>query len=276
MKSAQTLINIYNVLQPLLDIGVLTFLLYKCYTILVKTNGIQIIKAAVIVVVSYSIAFLLHLQTVVWIFNTIAPIFLLAFAIVFQPELRKMFLRLGQSQWFVFGSRSKHTYVDSVLIAAEMLSKQRRGMLAVFMRHTQMDDIIQNGTRLNADLSSSLLLTIFAMDTALHDGACFIQGGKLVAAGCFLPLSEQYDIKKTFGTRHRAALGLSEVSDAVVLVVSEETGAMSLAYDSKLHYDLSTQEITKILEKLLEITPESYNVEDTIDEHKKVSRTVDE
>ena len=267
MKSAETLINIYNILRPVLDVVVLTFLLYKSYAIVVKTNGIQIIKAAVIVAISYAV--LLKLQTVIWIFNALAPVLLIAFAIVFQPELRKMFLKLGQSQWFAFGSRSKHTYVDSVLIAAEMLSKQKRGMLAVFMRHTKMDDILQSGTKLNADLSSSLLVTIFGMDTPLHDGACFIQGGKLIAAGCFLPLSEQYDIKKTFGTRHRAALGLSEISDAVVLVVSEETGAMSLAYDSKLHYDLSATEITKILENLLEITPESYNMEDTIDEHKK-------
>ena len=90
-----------------------------------------------------------------------------------------------------------------------------------------------------------------------------------MAAGCFLPLSEQYDIRKTFGTRHRAALGLSEISDSVILVVSEETGALSLAYDSKLHYDLSVTEITKILENLLDISPESYNMEDTIDEQKK-------
>lgn len=270
MKSAESLINIYNILRPIIDIGVLTFLFYKAYTIVVKTNGIQIIKAGIVVAIAYASAILLNLQTVVWIFNAIAPVLLVAFAIVFQPELRKMFLKLGQSQWFAFGSRSKHTYVDSVLIAAEMLSKQKRGMLAVFVRHTKMEDILQSGTKLNADLSSSLLVTIFGMDTPLHDGACFIQGGKLLAAGCFLPLSEQYDIKKTFGTRHRAALGLSEISDAVVLIVSEETGAISLAYDSKLHYDLSSTEITKILENLLEITPESYSVEDTIDEQKKV------
>ena len=97
-----------------------------------------------------------------------------------------------------------------------------------------------------------------------------IQGGKLLAAGCFLPLSEDYNIKKTFGTRHRAALGLSEVSDAVVLVVSEETGAISLAYDSKLNYDLNMSELTKILEKLLELPPEAKNIEDTIDESKPV------
>ncbi|MBD5407511.1 MAG: TIGR00159 family protein [Treponema sp.] len=270
MKSANTLILIYNFIRPILDIGVLTFLFYKAYTLIVKTNSIQIIKAAIIVGLSYLVAYLLRLETLVWIFNTIAPILLLSFAIVFHPELRKIFLRLGQSQWFAFGNRSKHTYVDSVLIAAEMLSKQRRGMLAVFMRHTKMDDIIQTGTRLNADISSSLLVTIFGMDTPLHDGACFIQGGKLISAGCFLPLSEQYDIKKTFGTRHRAALGLSEVSDAVVLVVSEETGAMSLAYDSMLHYELPYTTIQKILENLLEITSEAYSMEDTIDEHKKI------
>lgn len=270
MKSIDSIVTIYNYLRPVLDIGFLTFILYRAYQVMVKTNSIQIIKAAVIVAVSYAVALLLKLDTLLWIFRMIAPVLFVGFAIVFQPEVRKLFLRLGQNQWFAFGNRSKHTYVDSVLIAAEMLSKQKRGMLAVFLRHTKVDDILQSGTKLNADLSSNLLVTIFGMDTPLHDGACLLQGGKVVAAGCFLPLSEQYDIKKTFGTRHRAALGLSEVSDAVVLVVSEETGAMSLAYDSKLHYDLSVKDLTKILEELLEITPDSFNMEDTIDEHKKV------
>ena len=231
----------------------------------------QLIKAAVLVAMAYVVAYLLRLQTLLWVFNIMAPGLLISFAIVFQPELRKIFLKLGQTEWFAFGSRSKHTYVDSVLIAAETLSKQRRGMLAVFMRHTKLDNIIETGTRINADLSSSLLVTIFGHDTPLHDGACFIQGGKLIAAGCFLPVSEQYDIKKTFGTRHRAALGLSEVSDSVVLVVSEESGAISLAYDSKLHYDLSMEQLTRILESQLEITPDEQKIEDTIDEHKTIS-----
>ncbi len=263
------ILAVYNFVRPVLDIGFLTFVLYKAYQVMVKTNSIQILKAAVILLISYFVAYLLKLDTLLWIFKTAAPVIIIGLAIVFQPEVRKLFLRLGQNQWFAFGHRSKHTYVDSVLIAAEMLSKQKRGMLAVFLRHTKLDDIIQSGTKLDADLSSSLLVTIFGMDTPLHDGACIIQGGKVVAAGCFLPLSEQYDIKKTFGTRHRAALGLSEVSDAVVLVVSEETGALSLAYDSKLHYDLSVKDLTKILENLLEITPDSFNMEDTIDEHKQ-------
>ena len=271
MNQLETLIKIYDFIRPVLDIGIITFLLYKAYQLITKTNAIQLIRAAVVVVLSYAVAVILQLRTLLWIFSVIAPGLMMAFAIVFQPELRKVFLKLGQAEWFTFGSRAKHSYVDSVLIAAEMLSKQKRGMLAVFMRRTKLDNILSTGTRLNADLSSSLLVTIFGHNTPLHDGACFIQGGKILAAGCFLPVSEQYDIKKTFGTRHRAALGLCEVSDCVVLVVSEETGAYSLAYDSKLHYDLTMDQVTRILERQLDITPDQQIIEDTIDEHKPIT-----
>ncbi|MBP3367117.1 MAG: diadenylate cyclase CdaA [Treponema sp.] len=272
MNQFEVLVRIYDFVRPVLDIGVLTFLLYKSYQIITKTNALLLIKAAILVVLSYAVAVVLQLKTLLWIFSIIAPGLMMAFAIVFQPELRKVFLKLGQAEWFTFGSRAKHSYVDSVLIAAEMLSKQKRGMLAVFMRRTKLDNILSTGTKLNADLSSSLLVTIFGHNTPLHDGACFIQGGKILAAGCFLPVSEQYDIKKTFGTRHRAALGLCEVSDCVVLVVSEETGAYSLAYDSKLHYDLTMEQVTRILERQLEITPDQQIIEDTIDEHKAIAR----
>ena len=271
MNQFETLIKIYDFIRPVLDIGIITFLLYKAYQLITKTNAIQLIRAAVVVVLSYAVAVILQLRTLLWIFSVIAPGLMMAFAIVFQPELRKVFLKLGQAEWFTFGSRAKHSYVDSVLIAAEMLSKQKRGMLAVFMRRTKLDNILSTGTRLNADLSSSLLVTIFGHNTPLHDGACFIQGGKILAAGCFLPVSEQYDIKKTFGTRHRAALGLCEVSDSVVLVVREETGAYSLAYDSKLHYDLTMDQVTRILERQLDITPDQQIIEDTIDEHKPIT-----
>ena len=268
MLGFDRILYLYDFIRPFLDIAVMTFILYKAYYFISKTNGVQMIKSLLILVIAYGLAVLLKLQTLMWLLNIVAPALIIGFALVFQPEIRKLFLRIGQNGWFAFGSRSKHTYVDAVLIAADMLSKQKRGMLAVFMRHTPMENIIKTGTKLNADLSSSLLMTIFGKDTSLHDGACFIQGGKLIAAGCFLPTSENYTIKKTFGTRHRAALGLSEVSDAVVIVVSEETGALSLAYDSKLNYDLTQEEIRKILENLLEVTPEAQVMEDTIDEHK--------
>lgn len=268
MVGFERLLNIYNVIRPVLDILVLAFLMYKAYDFMSKTNSVQILRAVIIILIAYGLAAVLQLSTLLWLLNILAPGLVIAFAVIFQPEIRKLFLRIGQNNWFAFGNRSKHTYVDAVLTAAEMLSKQKRGMLVVFKRHTKLDDIIQTGTVLNADISSSLLLTIFGKDTTLHDGAVVIQNGKIVSAGCFLPTSENYTIKKTFGTRHRAALGLSEVSDAVVLVVSEETCALSLAYESKLNYDLTVSEIRKILENLLEITPEQKNLEDTVDEYK--------
>jgi diadenylate cyclase len=125
-------------------------------------------------------------------------------------------------------------------------------MLAVFFFFSNIRGIIETGTRLNAEISSSLIVTIFEFDTPLHDGAMVIQNNRIAAAGCFLPLSEQQDIKKSFGTRHRAALGMSEQSDAVILVVSEETGAISLAFEGKIYYDLSSIEVTRRLKELLD------------------------
>lgn len=275
MSQFSILLKIYDGIRPLLDIGILTFLLYKVYKIINQTNAVQIIKSAIIVVIAYAVTYIFQLKTMMWIFSVLAPGLVLMFAIVFQPELRKVFLKLGQGRWFTIGSRAKHTYVDSVLIAADLLSKQKRGMLVCFIRHTKVDNFLETGTLMNADLSSNLLVTIFGHNTPLHDGACFIKGNKILAAGCFLPVSEQYDIKKTFGTRHRAALGLSEVTDCVILIVSEETGAFSLAYDSKLHYDLTADQVTKVLERQLDITPDQQIIEDTIDEHKTLSGKTD-
>lgn len=258
MKTFEGLSTAWNAIRLLCDVGVLTFMLYKAYMLLVRTNGIQIIRAGMIVSLAYVLAYMMKLDTLLWILRIIAPALMIAFAIVFQPEIRKLFLRMGQTQWFAIGSRGRHTYIDSVLIAADELSRLRRGMLCVFLRHTRLDDIMESGVKVNADLSSALLVTIFKFDTPLHDGACFVQGDKVLAAGCFVKqLSEQADIKKTFGTRHRAALGVAENSDAVVLVVSEETGAISLAYDSQLHYDLKMSELTRTLERLLNLSQEA-------------------
>jgi diadenylate cyclase len=174
-----------------------------------------------------------------------------AAAIVFQPELRKIIIRLGQGDFFRPDQKPRIGQLEAVVTAAEILSRQKRGMLVVFPRRVNIRHIIDTGTRLNADLSSSLIVTVFEFDTPLHDGAMIIQNSRIVAAGCLLPLSEQQDIRKSFGTRHRASLGMSEQSDAVILVVSEESGAISLAYESKLYYDLSPLEVTRKLKELL-------------------------
>ena len=160
MVGIDRILYLYNFIRPVLDIAVLAFLIYKAYDFITKTNGMQMIKAIAIVAAAYALAALLKLNTILWLLNIIAPGIVIGLALVFQPEIRKLFLRIGQNAWFAFGNRSKHTYVDAVLIAADMLSKQRRGMLAVFLRHTKLDNIMQTGTMLNADLSSSLLMTI--------------------------------------------------------------------------------------------------------------------
>ena len=131
-----------------------------------------------------------------------------------------------------------------------------------FTAHSSDLLLVDTGTKLNADLSSSLLVTIFSYDTPLHDGAVIVQGGKILGAGAFLPLSKQPDITKTFGTRHRAAIGVTEETDALVVIVSEETGAISIAYDSKLYYDLTMEQLTKTLEDQLEIKPDAQSTEE--------------
>ncbi|MDR1252147.1 MAG: diadenylate cyclase CdaA [Treponema sp.] len=248
----QRLIAIYDLIRPILDVALLAFLLYKGYELLVKTQALQLVKGAGFLALVYGIAFLFKLTTLQWVLTIMGPGLFIAIAIVFQPELRKIIIRLGQTEFFRPDIKPRIGQLEAVVTAAELLSKQRRGMLVVFPRKLNIKNIIETGTRINAEISSSLIVAIFEFDGPLHDGAMVIQHGKIVAAGCFLPLSEQQDIRKSFGTRHRASLGMSEQSDAVVLVVSEETGAISLAYDMKLYYDLSPIEVMRKLKELLD------------------------
>ena len=252
MAWIQRLLDMYDLLRPVLDVALLAFLLYKGYELLVKTQALQLVKGASFLVLVYGVAFLFRLTTLQWVLNFLGPGLFIAIAIVFQPELRKIIMRLGQGDFFRPDAKANIGQIEAVIIAAELLSQQRRGMLVVFPKKINIRNVIETGTRINAEISSSLIVAIFEFDGPLHDGAMIIQNGKIVAAGCFLPLSEQQDIKKSFGTRHRASLGMSEQSDAVVLVVSEETGAISLAFDARLYYDLSPIEATRKLKELLD------------------------
>ncbi|MDR1174389.1 MAG: diadenylate cyclase CdaA [Treponema sp.] len=251
MEWFQRLSAIYDFVRPVLDVAILAFLFYKAYELMAKTQAVQLIKGAGFLALIYGIATMLNLTTLKWILTVLAPGLFVAVAIVFQPELRKIIIRLGQGDFFRPDQKPRIGQLEVVVTAAEILSRQKRGMLVVFPRRVNIRHIIDTGTRLNADLSSSLIVTVFEFDTPLHDGAMIIQNSRIAAAGCFLPLSEQQDIRKSFGTRHRASLGMSEQSDAVILVVSEESGAISLAYESKLYYDLSPLEVTIKLKELL-------------------------
>ena len=244
--------SIRDIVRPVLDVLLLAFLLYKAWELLHKTQAAQLIKGVSFLALVYGIAALFNLSTLSWLLRTLAPGLFVTLAIVFQPELRKIIIRLGQGELFRPASRARLGLLEAVVTAAEILSREKRGMLVVFTRRVNIKNVIETGTRLNADISSSLIVTVFEFDTPLHDGAMVIQNNRIVAAGCLLPLSEQSNIKKSFGTRHRAALGMSEQSDVVILVVSEESGAISLVFDGKIYYDLSTIEITRKLKELLD------------------------
>lgn len=238
--------------RPVLDVLLLAYLIYKTYQILVKTQAIQLVKGMLLLAGIYAMAYLLQLSTVTWILGIIAPGLVIGLAIIFQPELRKIFMHLGQGRLFRPSAGPKSSQIEAAVTACEILAQMKRGALLVFSRNVGLKSVIDKGVKMDAILSTSLLVTIFGHDNPLHDGAAVVQQGRISAAACFLPLSEQQDIKKSFGSRHRAALGISEESDAVVLVVSEETGALSLAYDSKLYYGLSGEQIRLRLARVLE------------------------
>jgi len=248
----QWLHSIYEHIRPIIDVALLAFIIYKGYELLEKTQALPLVKGAAFLALVYGIAWLFNLTTLQWVLTMIAPGLFIAIAIVFQPELRKIFMRLGQTDFFRPNAAAYTGKLDAVVTAAELLSQRRRGMLIVFPRKINLKHIIDTGTKINSEISSSLIIAIFEFDGQLHDGAMVIQHGKITAASCFLPLSERQDIRKNFGTRHRASLGMAEQSDAVVLIVSEETGAVSLAYDAKLYYDLSISEVTRKLMELLD------------------------
>jgi diadenylate cyclase len=239
-------------LRPVLDVLLLAYLIYNTYQILVRTQAVQLVKGILILAGIYALAFFLDLSTVTWVLGIVAPGLVIALAIIFQPELRKIFMHLGQGRLFKTNRQPRASQIEASVTACELLAEMKRGVLIVFSRNVGLKEIVDKGIKLDAVLSSSLLVTIFAHDNPLHDGAAVIQDGRIAAASCFLPLSEQQDIKKSFGSRHRAALGITEESDAVVLVVSEETGALSLAYDSKLYYGLSADQLRARLSRLLE------------------------
>ncbi|MDR1095284.1 MAG: diadenylate cyclase CdaA [Spirochaetaceae bacterium] len=249
----QQLFSFYNnIIRPALDVALLAFLLYKLFGLLVKTQAVQMARGAVVLALVFAIAYLFKLSTLQWILRSLAPGLLVVIAVVFQPELRKLITRLGFEGFFRPDKKPRLGQHESIITACETLSEEKRGALIVFSRRNNLRDIIETGTRLNAEISSSLIRCVFEFDTTLHDGAMVIQNGRIIAAGCILPLSEQQEIKKSFGTRHRAALGMSEHSDAVILVVSEETGAISLAFEGQLHYDLSAGEVHRKLRALLD------------------------
>jgi len=251
-----------NTVSSLVDIFIISFIFYKFYQILAQTRAAQVIKGLFIFVILYLVARFAHLETFSWFLNQVAAVIVIAVIILFQPELRRVLTKMGQSSWISGIIKKDPKDLSQILSAVQNFSILKTGTLLVFEKNVGLKNIIESGTILNAKISTSLLMTIFNYKTPLHDGAVIIKNDQIVAAGCFLPLSDSDTIKKDFGTRHRAALGMTEESDAVVVIVSEETGKISLAYDAKLFINYELDELQKDLIKLLGYDEDSQEMID--------------
>ena len=248
----------------LIDIAVVAMLIYAVLKFATSTHSWTLIRGIVLIGLIYFFAQLVGFKTLNTLLSSLVQIGITALIIVFQPELRRALEHLGQTGMQRISLLSGHVSTEAVsrwrdaLVniceSAENLSRSRTGALIVIERITPLDDIIETGSQLNSGVNSDLLETIFYEGTPLHDGAVIIRDGRLAAAGCLLPVSKNQDLSRDMGTRHRAALGISEASDAVVVVVSEETGLISVARDGVMLRHLDRTNLLRILQN--EIIPE--------------------
>ncbi len=240
-----------NILSMVVDITIITVIFYNVYLMIAQTRAVQLMKGLLIFFLLYVVSILLNLEVFSWLLDTLAGTAVVAILILFQPEIRRLLMKVGQSEWIGKIIKKNPEDLKEVLRAVENFHLVSRGALICFERSVGLKNYIEKGTTLNAKISSQLLMTIFYENTALHDGAVIIRNNQIVAASCYLPLSESSSIDPRYGTRHRAALGLAEETDAVVVVVSEETGKITLAYDGKLYTNYDIDTINKDLKKLL-------------------------
>lgn len=251
IKSLQE--NPFELVTLILDIAIVIFLIY-CFLKVVKgSRAWQLIKGIALLIVVTWISGLLNLKILNWILTGIMNLGVIAIIVIFQPELRRGLEQLGTNKLTKFFGIDKDLATKTkediykVVIAATELAKAKTGALIVIERDIKIQDIIAGGIPLNADVSPQLLVNIFEPKTPLHDGAVVISGNKIAAAACVLPLADDKDIAKELGTRHRAAIGISKESDSIVVVVSEETGKISIAKDGTLIADVREDTLKKIL-----------------------------
>ncbi|HDI52267.1 TIGR00159 family protein [candidate division KSB1 bacterium] len=241
-------------IMDILDVLLLSYLLYRLYLLVRGTRAVQMAVGLILILITSFIVKLFNMSGMTWIFDNLKTIWLIAFVIVFQPELRRILIYIGQSPLLrrFFGMRGIRV-IDEVVKASLELSKRGFGGLIVLVRDTGIRGTIETGMRLQAEISAPLIVSIFNPLSPLHDGAVIIQNDLIEAAKCILPLSESSKLEPWYGTRHRAALGMSEESDAVVIVVSEETRRISVAMNGELYKNLDEDSLRRKLEEAFRI-----------------------
>ncbi|RXZ81366.1 TIGR00159 family protein [Paenibacillaceae bacterium] len=248
-------------IKDLIDVGIVSYIIYQLFLLVRGTRAVQLLKGIFVVVAIWAISTWFNLYTLKWLLNQLFPLGLVTVLIIFQPELRRALEQLGRGKLFSRANaveREAHDRIDEVIKAVNYTSQRKIGALIVFERETGLNEYIESGIRMESQVSSELLSNIFIPNTPLHDGAVIIRGTQIMAAGCYLPLSENPFISKELGTRHRAAIGISEVGDAIAIVVSEETGQVSLALGGMVVRDIKEESlISKLFEELTPRTGEA-------------------
>ncbi len=246
--------------NDIIEIAIFTFLIYYLIAWIQRSRAWTLLRGALILLLFYLAATLLHLNNLLFLFRYLASYILIGLIVIFQPEIRKALEQLGRqtrlSRLFTFGSESRKQatwytdqVADDVTSAAYALAETKTGALIVLERNILLNEYVATGIMMNADISPELLEQIFEHNTPLHDGAVIVRENKILAATCYLPMSANMSISKELGTRHRAGLGISEVSDCITVIVSEETGAVTIALEGKLYRGLKQEDFRRILAK---------------------------
>ena len=235
------------------DILIVSYLIYKMIQLVRGTRAVQLLKGIFLLIITWALATWLNLYTLKWVMNQLFPFGVMTVLIIFQPELRRALEQLGRSKLFsrTAADQDISQQIGEVIKAVNYLARRKIGALIVFERKTGINEYIESGIKMESKMSSELLINIFIPNTPLHDGAVIVRESQIMAAGCYLPLSENPFISKELGTRHRAAIGISEVCDAISVVVSEETGQVSLAMNGQIVRDIKEESlISKLFEEL--------------------------
>ncbi len=240
-----------KILLNLLDIAVIAFILYKLYGLLSRTKAVPLLIGFGIIALSDVIARWLHLETLSWLVTNVSSYLVIGLIVLLQPELRRLVGEMGQMPVFKWINPSVKIPLDEIIESVRNMASTRTGSIIVLLREIRPQTIIDNAVRVDSRITRELLQTIFFKDTPLHDGAVLIEGDRIVAASCYLPLSDSSKLKKTHGARHRAGMGMSEETDAVVIVTSEETGKISVMVNGDLHSTVKSGELKNLLQSYL-------------------------
>lgn len=234
-----------------IDTALVAYFLYRIYLMLKHTRAAALVKGLIVLVFLMVLSRWLNLHVINWILEKLMTVVMIALPVVFQPELRRALEQIGRGRLFhkttELDEQELEEVIGAVTSAAVVMSQRKVGALIVFERETGLEERIETGVQIDGLVSDSLLLNIFEKDTPLHDGAVIIRGKRIVAASCLLPLTDARNLSQELGTRHRAALGISEQSDAIVLVVSEETGTISVAKNGELFRYLQADDVKELL-----------------------------